>query len=255
MDMDALISAIASFVGVAVYLYLGWRLSRRRVSPEARLPAAQFSLFWLGLAVSSAITGVESAIATVQTPTLAIVMTLLYLDILLVCLLLWALVGYLMYLFFGRGFVIPLSVLYATLYVLLLYFITASSPSSVTVTLGTVGTTFANSVQGPVFAVLLLVLIFPEFIGAILYFTLFFRTRDPTVRYRVTLVSWSLIAWFGLGFLNVGSILGGGLAGQIFVRSLGLLAALVILSAYYPPKAIRTRWGVASVEEAVAAPG
>ncbi|HEY6238459.1 MAG TPA: hypothetical protein VIZ68_04665, partial [Thermoplasmata archaeon] len=204
MDNEALISAIAGLIAVVVYLYLGWRLSRRRVSHETRLPAAQFVLFWLALALVSGIGALESLTAAFQVPSLALVVTFLYVEILLLCVLLWALVSYLVYLFTGRGYTVPISLLYGTLYVLLVYFITLSEPTNVTVTFGVVSTGFANQVSGPILSLLLLVLLAPEFVGAILYLTLYFRTRDPTVRYRVTLVSLSLIAWFGLGFVNVG---------------------------------------------------
>jgi len=249
MNNEALVSGIASLVAVALYLYLGWRLSRRRVAPESRFAAAQFSLFWLGLAAVSALGGLESLMAVNQVPPLTLVVTLLYLEILLLCVVLWALVSYLLFLFTGQGFLVPISLLYAGLYVLLLYFITASDPVRVTVKLGVVGEEFANTVSGPILGVLLLVLLAPEFVGALLYFSLYFRTRDPTVRYRVTLVSWSLIGWFGLGFVDVGSALGGTLAAQIVARSIGLIAAVVILLAFYPPAPIRRRFGISAVEE------
>jgi len=249
MDNAALVSSIAAWIGVLVYFYLGQRLSRRPVSAEARVPAGQFTLFWIGLAAVSALGAIESLIAAYQLPSLALVLTMLYLEILLLCAVLWALVGYLVFLFTGRGYLVPLSMLYAALYVLLIYFITASGPSSVGVSYGAVTISYATPVGGPILGVLLILLLGPEFIGAFLYFSLFFRTRDPTIRYRVTLVSWSLIAWFGLGFLNIGALLGGGLAAQVLARSFGVFAALVILMAYYPPRAIRTRFGVSSIDE------
>jgi hypothetical protein len=103
-------------------------------------------------------------------------------------------------------------------------------------------------VGGSLLFALLALLIAPEFIGAVLYFTLVFRSRDPTVRYRITLVSWSIILWFGLAALNLPDRLGGGLAVQLFSRSLGVVAALVILLAYYPPRAIRERLGVTGID-------
>jgi hypothetical protein len=250
MDDAALVSGIAAFVGVALYLYVGLRLSKRQVPPEMRLPARQFTIFWLGLGVVTAIGGAESLVAALQVPPLALVEALLYLNLLLVCVVLWGLVGYLLFLFTGRKFALPLSILYAALGVLLVYFIAASGPNSVTVVQGMVALGYASQIQGPILGILIVLLIGPEFLGAILYFTLFFRTRDPTVRYRVTLVSWSLIAWFGLGLLNVGSLLGGGLAAQVVSHSLGIFAAIVILLAYYPPQYIRSRFRVSGIDEA-----
>ena len=191
----------------------------------------------------------ESAVAIAVLPSLAFVLTLYDLNILVTVAALWGLVGYLLYLFLGRHLLVPLSILYGSLYVLLLYYITASDPVRVSLTMGSVGLVFGNQIQGPILAVLVLLLIGPEFLGAILYFTLYFRTRDPTVRYRIALVSWSLIGWFGLSLVPIASGLGGGLAAQVLARSLGIIAALVILAAYYPPRAVRSAFGVVSVDE------
>jgi hypothetical protein len=248
VDEAALVSSVAALLGVIVYLYLGWRLGQRPTTPATRLPALQFALFWVVLGSVSAISGIESLVAVFQVPALDLVVSLLYLEILLLCFLLWALVSYLLFLFTGHGYALPLAGLYAVLYVLLLYYITASVPDAVTVTFGAVGTTDASTVTGPIVGVLLIILVAPEFIGAISYFTLFFRTNDPTIRYRVALVSWSLIGWFGLSFSGAGSALGGTLLGDLIGRSLGLLAAGVILLAYYPPKAIRQRFGVRGLD-------
>ncbi|MCI4321851.1 MAG: hypothetical protein L3K18_08535 [Thermoplasmata archaeon] len=248
MDNTALGAGIASLVGAALYLFVGWRISRRAVSPESRFAASQFTLFWIALSGATAIGGLLSLVAAFTTPALALAVTITDLNILLACALLWGLVGYLVYLYTGRGFVVPLAVLYGTLYVLLLYYLTAGDATSVVVTAGTVGVTYTTPVGGPILGVLAILLIVPEFLASFAYFTLVFRTKDRTIRYRVALVSWSLIAWFSIGSANIGAALGGGLAAEVFGRSIGDIAALVILLAYYPPMAIRNRLGVAPIQ-------
>ncbi|HZY71038.1 MAG TPA: hypothetical protein VFF67_08710 [Thermoplasmata archaeon] len=194
--------------------------------------------------------GIESLVAAYTLPSLAAVLTLSYLEILVLCVVLWGLLGYLIYLFTGRNFTLVLSGVYAALYVVLLYYVTASAPSAVTVTHGSVGLVTASTLSTPYLVLLGLGLLGPEIVGSILYFTLAFRTKDATVRYRVTLVSWSLIAWFGIGTLPIATLLGGGPAAQIFGRSVGVIAALVILLAYYPPRWIRDRLGVTAIDSA-----
>ncbi|MCI4351546.1 MAG: hypothetical protein L3K15_08565 [Thermoplasmata archaeon] len=247
MDTAALVSGVASIVAVGIYVFLGWRLAQRPVSPESRLPARQFAIFWLGLAFVTAIGGIESLIAVATVPPLALVLALLYAELPLLCLVLWGLVGYLIFLFSGRTFVVPLTVAYAAMGAFLVALIALAQPDGVTIMQGAVGVHTATTFSAPYVILLVVGLILPEIVGAILYFTLAFRTKDATVRYRITLVSWSLIAWFGLGLLNLGTLLGGGLAAQVFARSLGVFAALVILLAYYPPAWIRTRLGVAGL--------
>lgn len=248
MDVTSFVVAVTGFVAVGVYLLVGWRFANRRVAPENRLPILQFGLFWVGLAAVTAVGAIDSGTAAFTTPSLPIVLTLYYLEILLLCAALWGLVGYLIRLYTGRAYLAPLTALYAVLYVLLLYFITASGPNMLTVQMGTVGLQYATPVGGPILGVLVVILLLPEFLGAILYFTLFFRTRDPTARYRIALVSWGLIAWFVIGILNVGGRLGGGPLAEGLQGALEIFAALVVLSAYYPPSIVRRRFGVTGVE-------
>lgn len=249
VDSAALGSAVTSFVSVAAYLYLGRRLGQRQVSAAARYPAFQFALFWVMLGGTAALSGIQSLVAAFGAPPLALVVTLLYVDILLLCVLLWSLVGYLLYLFTGRGFAFALAGIYAVLYVLLIYYVTAGAPDQVVVNQGAVSTMFGHAVSGALVGVLILILIVPEFVGAISYFTLFFRTRDATVRYRVALISLSLLGWFGFGFVGLGSIFGTSLAAVLVVRSLGVVAAGIVLLAYYPPTAIRDRFGIRRIDD------
>ena len=248
MNSAPLVVALVDLVAVGIYLFLGWRFSQRSVTAVNKLPVLQFSLFWLGLALVTFITGLESAVAAFTTPPLALVVTLFYIELLLLCAVLWGLVGYLVYLYAGRSFLAPLTTMYAVLYVLLVYFVTASDPAAVTVAVGAVGLQYATPVGGPLLGLLVLVLIFPEFLAAIFYFTLVFRTRDRTARYRIALVSWGLLAFFGLGFVGVDTRLGGGLAAVTLGSLLGLLPALVILIAYYPPRLVRERLGVTGID-------
>jgi hypothetical protein len=248
MDSTALAAGIGSGIGAVLYLFVGWRISRRTVSPESRFAATQFTLFWVLLAATTAVGGILSFDAAFSRPSLALAITVVDLNILLACAALWGLVGYLVYLYTGRGFLVPLSVLYGTLYVLLLYYLTASQPTAAIVTAGTVGVSYAAPVSGPALAILAILLIAPEFLASFAYFTLAFRTSDRTVRYRVTLVSWGLIAWFSVGSLNLGAALGGSPVAQLVGHLIDELPALVILLAYYPPKAFQTRLGVTPIQ-------
>jgi hypothetical protein len=250
MNDDSLALALVDLVAVVIYAFLGWRFSQRQVAPENRLPVLQFSLFWLGLALATLIGAVEGTIAAFTTPSLSLIVTLYYVEILVLCVALWGLVGYLIRLYTGRDYVVPLTGLYALLYVLLVYFITASSPNAVTVTLGSVGVKYATPVGGPILALLVLILVLPEFIAAILYFTLFFRTHDRTARYRIALVSWGLLAFFGIGSIGIATRLGGGPAAVAIGALVGIVPAFIILLAYYPTRAIRERLGVTGIEAA-----
>jgi hypothetical protein len=248
MNDDALVLAIVDFIAVGIYAFLGWRFSQRHVSPENRLPVQQFTLFWLGLALVTFIGALESAVAAFVTPSLPLIVTLYYVEILVLCAALWGLVGYLIHLYTGKAHLVPLTGLYALLYVLLVYYITSSGPDAVTVTLGAVGFHYATVVGGPVLGLLAIILVVPEFLGAVLYFTLFFRTHDRTAQYRIALVSWGLLAFFGLDFVDLAARLGGSLAAVTLGTVLGIVPVLVIFIAYYPPRLVRDRLGVTGIE-------
>jgi uncharacterized membrane protein YuzA (DUF378 family) len=245
MDNSALIVGITSLLGVGVYLFLGVKLGTRPVSGESKIPALQFAIFWIALAISSALGGIESLVAAFQTPPLAIVVTFLYYDIALICAALWGLVGYLFYLYRGRSVLIPVSLLYILEYCLVVYYVTAGRADAVVVQQGNVNPVYSVSVNGLLVAIPALLLILPEYVASIAFFTLFFRTKDRTVRYRVTLVSWGLIGWFSFDFLT--SALGGGLIGLAVSHVLVVVAALVVFLAYYPPRFVRTRLAVSGI--------
>ena len=191
--------------------------------------------------------------AALASPSIALVVTMVHLEILLLCAALWGLLGFLTYLYTGKSYVAPWSLFYAGLYVTLSFLITASRPNMVSIRNGIVGVRYAQTFAGPLFDALLVGLLAPEFIAAFLYFTFVFRTSDRTVRYRVTLTSWSLIAVFALAVLTP-TIEPPGLAGALIGQSFGAIAALVILLAYYPPRAIRARFGVRGIDPSTPAP-
>jgi hypothetical protein len=107
-------------------------------------------------------------------------------------------------------------------------------------------------VGGALAALLFVFFLVPEFAGLFLYFTLYFRTRDRTVRYRVTLVSSSLIVWFGFSSLHLERFVGQGLLSQLVATAVGAITAVVSFIAYFPPRSIQLRLGVRPYEPVAA---
>jgi hypothetical protein len=92
-------------------------------------------------------------------------------------------------------------------------------------------------------------LVFPQIIGSLAYFTLYFRVQTVTQKYRILIVSWSIIIWFLSAFLA-------GISGlskydwwQIVSRLIALSASLAILLAYQPPVWIKRYFRVTSIAE------
>jgi hypothetical protein len=108
---------------------------------------------------------------------------------------------------------------------------------------------YQNQVRGPLFLIALLLLVFPQILGSLAYFTLYFRVNSATQKYRILIVSWSIIIWFLSAFLASISGLSQQDWWQVTSRLLGLGAALAIMLAYQPPDWIKRRFGVTSIIE------
>src|SRR6185295_13977394 len=123
-----LFSALFAVTAASIYSYVGWRLSKRVISSsEARLAWGSFTVWWYGVAATTLIGGFQSFLGALGFTSLPIFVTATYINILTICLALWGLLYYLIYLFTGnRRLLVPLAGFYMTYYILLVYYITAS---------------------------------------------------------------------------------------------------------------------------------
>jgi hypothetical protein len=244
-----LFSAILAATSASIYAYVGWRLSRRVISSsEARLAWGSFTVWWYGLAATTLIGGFLSLFGAVGVTSLPLFVTAAYINILISCLALWGLLYYLIYLFTGnkRGLV-PLAIFYMIYYILVVYYITAGMPHNVNVGRWETSLVYRAPPTGPFVAIVLAMLLLPEIIGGLAYFSLYFRVTDITQKYRVLLVSLSIIVWFLSPLIS----LAGGLTQQdwwqFVSRLIGLAPALTILMAYFPPRWLIQRYGIISL--------
>jgi Kef-type K+ transport system membrane component KefB len=146
---------------------------------------------------------------------------------------------------------VPLAIFYIFYYALLVYYITASVPESINVDRWRASLDYRAPQTGPFFVFLLILLLLPQVIGGFAYFTLYFRVTEATQKYRVLLVSWSIIIWFLSPFIAIA----GGLSEQdwwqLTSRLIGLAAALTILMAYLPPRWLKERYGIISLRDEI----
>ncbi|HTT74008.1 MAG TPA: hypothetical protein VMG99_07715 [Thermoplasmata archaeon] len=219
------------------YGYVGVRLYARPVSPASRLAVAQFSVWWLGLGATTALTAVESLLAFAGVLTVPAALTFLLLVVLVDVALLWGLVGFLIYVYTGRYHLVPLTAFYAVFYAAALYYEVLAAPYAFAVQSGVL--TFSTpTVSDPVLTGFVIVgLVVPELVGAVLYLSLLRRTRDRVQRYRIALVGSSLFLWFAISALVPSS------TGPWVVAKnlLEVVPALLSLIAYFPPESIRRR--------------
>ena len=250
-----LMSALFAAASAGVYFYVGNRLARRRMaSPETRLAWALFVVWWYGLAATTLVGGVLNLLGALAVTDLALFVTFTYVNLLTICVGLYGLLYYLLYLFTGnQRLLTPLTLFYIGYYIFLVYYITYRNPIGLQIGRWSAALQYERSQAGPFFALALMLLVFPQIIGSLAYFSLFFRVQDPTRKYRTALVSWSIIIWFGVALAASAFGLAQQDWWQMVSRLIGLGAALAILLAYEPVRWIKQRLGVVSITDEAAA--
>lgn len=246
-----LFGALLSLADAGIYFYVGQTLRRRRVvAPEARLAWRLFIVWWSALAGTTLAGSVLSLLGAFGVTDLPLFLTVTQLNLLAICIALYGLMYYLLYLFIGNRRVLgPLTVFYITYYLLLVYFINWRVPTGVVVGRWTTTLSYQQPPTGPFFALVLIFLVIPQILSGLAYFTLYFRVQEPTQKYRILLVSWSIILWFSSALLASAAGLAQQDWWQVASRLIGLAAALTILMAYRPLPWIKRRFGIASITE------
>ncbi len=246
-----LVGTAFSFASAGIYYFVGRSLSRRRLSSaDAYLAWNLFILWWYALAGSSLTSGALSLLGGLGITDLPIFLTFTQANLLAACAALYGLVYYLLYLFTGnRKILLPLTIFYVLYYLLLTYYFNWSLPLRVEVGRWSADLVYQNQQLGFFYAFMLILLVCPQIFGSVAYFTLFFRAREITQKYRIVLVSGSIFVVFVSPILA--SIFGWTHydGWQIASRLIGLGATTTILLAYWPIRWIKHRFGVTSIAE------
>lgn len=251
LQFTLLLSTFLTLIAAGTYAYVGWWLNKRVISSqEARLAWNSFTIWWYALAVTTLIRGIQNLLGAFGITDLVLFVTTSYVNLLVTCVALWGLLYYLIYLFTGNSrSLTPLTIFYMIYYILLVYFITASIPDHIQVNRWNATLAYRTPMTGPFFGIVVALLLLPQIIGGFAYFTLYFRVVDVTQKYRILLVSWSIIVWF----LSPLAALIGKVAEldwwQLMSRLIGLGAALAILMAYLPPRWLKQRYGIISLSD------
>jgi hypothetical protein len=245
------LSALFALLAASIYAYVGWRLSQRLISSsESRVAWQSFTVWWYGLAATTLIGGLLNLFGALGLTILPLFITATYVNILVICIALLGLLYYLIYLFTGNSrLLMPLAIFYIVYYTLLVYYITASIPENINLEHWSTSLAYRTPLTGPFFVLLIALLLLPQIIGGLAYFTLYFRVPEVTQKYRIVLVSWSIIIWFLTPFVGFATGLGQQDWWQIVSRLIGLAAALTILMAYLPPRWLKQRYGIISLVE------
>lgn len=248
---EATLASLQLVAGV-LYTYVGAKVGRRRVSPDAQLAVRLFQFWWYGLAALSFFSPVllvgQALFGDLPIP---IWLTVVNVLLTLICAAIVGLCYYLLYLYTGkRWLIVPVSLFYGLLAFGLLTLIAYLNPHLPYVT-DDQGhhPTYDHDLRGTwVSAAIGFGLILPPFGAALAYLLLFFRVQDRTARYRIALVSGSFIAWFGSSLIaQLLRIPTQTEAWRITSLLISLAAAVVVLLAYLPPRWVQKKYEVESI--------
>jgi len=233
-----------------LYAYVGRLvLSRETPDRESRVAIRMFAVWWFGLAGTTIIGASRSVLAALGVVSLDLHLAISYVSLLPLVALLWGLVYYLVYIYTGNArWFVPITVLHVGILVFFIGLTTYLEPTGVVVKDWSVGFSYAREIGGVLIAITLFTILGPALLAAIGYSTLYFRTEDPTARYRIACVSGGFILWFGTSFVAaVVPPLGQWGAWPIVARVIGLVSTLIILAAYKPPRIVEERLGIVPV--------
>jgi hypothetical protein len=157
---------------------------------------------------------------------------------------------YLLYLFTGReGWLWPIAGFYALAFAAGVAYVLGSGATGIAMTRWGAQTAYAGR-PGPAVGVFLgVAFLLPPILGALAHGSFFFRVKAPMARYRVGLVSLGILAWFVIAIVLGVPALADVDAVQAGGRLVTLLSILSVVAAYFPPRWVGARLGVASPEE------
>ncbi|MDD5502705.1 MAG: hypothetical protein PHH26_04480 [Candidatus Thermoplasmatota archaeon] len=251
--IDAILLAAMTFA----FLYLGFSLMRRKVDPGVRRYMVSFSLWWILLGIITGLIGVVIhllAFLNYMWP----VVYLAYAYIVLIMLAMSLLINYLAFIYLGEGKALRtekviVSIYYGALTAYLLYITYIRNPYPAFSGFAGIAIKYEIPLDSlfPAATLVTTSLVYiPQFIVLGLLFKLRSKLEDATSKYRITLVAVSITIWFVYGFIISAAEITGSAPIHFFGRLVALVAALIVLTAYFPPKFIQKRCGVKSLGEA-----
>jgi len=246
LTLDATLAAITA----VLFAYAGWLTIARQVqTDDGRRATRRFSVWWFGLAALTFASTVNEALAAAGDLDVTTHRVLGDLSIAPLVLALWGLVSYLVYIYTGspRTFA-PITIFHVVVLAFLIGLVAYLTPTGVAVTDWGVQVQYAETVSTPVVALLILAILAPALVGAGLYGTLYFRTSDRTARYRIGMTSGAFLLWFGVAAIASPTHLSSWYWYPLVSRAIGIVATIMVILAYRPPRALRERYGITAVE-------
>ncbi len=239
LALDALLAVVTALL----FAYVGEIVRRRSAADDGGRRALRlFAVWWYGLAVVTLLGAVRSALVLAGNRDLATHVVLNDLSVIPLVALLWGLVSYLAFIYTGSARVFfPITILHLAILAFYGYVVASLTPSAVKVDDWMVSLQYVAEPGGWVIVGVLVTVLVPVLAVALAYGTLYFRTEDRIVRYRIGMTSGAFLLWFGSAGVASATPLGQWYWWPLTARVVGLVATLMILAAYKPPAWVRSR--------------
>ncbi|HET6399654.1 MAG TPA: hypothetical protein VFH47_08895, partial [Candidatus Thermoplasmatota archaeon] len=168
--------------------------------------------------------------------------------VLVACIGLWALLCYLIFTYSGkRTWWWPLGWFYGAMYAFVIGVMHhAGPPEALELVAGRVRPVGVQPLPALTNLAIFLFLLGPQVVAAAAYAFLYTKAQTRTQRYRILLVSGGLLAWLGFVLLR-GVAQAEGVGWRLLGQGVGLVAALLVLLAYFPPALLQRRWGLDTI--------
>lgn len=230
-------AAYAAAAGL-VFGFVGLQMLRRAAaSDETRRAQGLYALWWLVVAATSLLGALMNLLGAMGFRSLPVFVALNYLNLLAVCVAVWALLYFVVYLLWGNGgrTLTVLSVFYGANFLLVLVHLTLAQPAAVVARRWRTDLVF-DETWHPALTLVWGTLVFaPLLMGVFAYFSVYFRAADSAVRYRIVAVSLAVLVWLeGLLLSRVSSVADHD-GWQVASHILAFASALIVLAAYHPP--------------------
>lgn len=239
--------ALAGLIGAvtaASFFAVGGTLRRRTHATGSAVGAARaFVAWWWCVGAYMAIQAALALLVAADVGVFPLWLAALYLTGPLLAAGLWGLTYYIAYLYLGKpAAALPLALVFVVAAAWYDWTHFAHRPLAVHAGTWLVEGTFADRPAGPAYTAMLSLFALPPIVASVAYLSLLPRVEGRMQRFRLVLVSASIIAWLGTG-------LAARLGTNDFLKFVnlsvfGLGTAALILVAYHPPRFVRAAFAL-----------
>lgn len=235
-----LVAGASTLCLAATYAYVGAHLLRKGNAIDRGRAVQMLGGWWIATALNQLLGGLLNVAASFGWTDLALHVTYVYVQRLLLALSLIGLMYYLVYLQTGRGRLVLLTVVYGLWWASQIFAVTVGVPSDVGVYRWRTDLVYSVE-RPPALELLQLFIVLPPVVGSLALLRVYRRVGTRTQRFRIGVLAAGFTVWW------IVAILAGNRATfdsdliQATNRAIGVIVALAVLVAYETPAWMRRR--------------